>query len=186
MGMQSTVVDLSVSGHGSMCLSELKKQGPTTTVQPQPGFRCFSDVDRIDWSECRCLIGACRGLQVGLRGVKPEWHRCRIRDSGPRAFEVPDHVEWVRRIVLPCCLRGGRRRGLGGEIAPKVLERADQVVKELNDTLIPQGEKLQETKQTSKVDWGDFTNKVKNALKVTKDLGDRLQTMINDAESDDN
>ena len=55
------------------------------------------------------------GMQVGLRGVKPEWHRCRIRDSGPRAFEVPDHVEWVRRIVLPCCLRDydGRRRGLG-------------------------------------------------------------------------
>ena len=98
-----------------MCLSELKKQGPTTTVHTQPGFRCFSDVDRIDWSECRCLIGACRGLQVGLRGVKPEWHRCRIRDSGPRAFEVPDHVEWVRRIVLPCCLMryyDGRRRGL--------------------------------------------------------------------------
>ena len=115
MGMQSTVVDLSVSGHGSMCLSELKKQGPTTTVHTQPGFRCFSDVDRIDWSECRCLIGACRGLQVGLRGVKPEWHRCRIRDSGPRAFEVPDHVEWVRRIVLPCCLMryyDGRRQGL--------------------------------------------------------------------------
>ena len=98
-----------------MCLSELKKPGPTTTVHTQPGFRCFSDVDRIDWSECRCLIGACRGLQVGLRGVKPEWHRCRIRDSGPRAFEVPDHVEWVRRIVLPCCLMryyDGRRRGL--------------------------------------------------------------------------
>ena len=55
------------------------------------------------------------GMQVGLRGVKPEWHRCRIRDSGPRAFEVPDHVEWVRRIVLPCCLMryyDGRRRGL--------------------------------------------------------------------------
>ena len=60
MGMQSTLVDLSVSGHSSMCLSELKKQGPTTTVHTQPGFRCFSDVDRIDWSECRCLIGACR------------------------------------------------------------------------------------------------------------------------------
>ena len=115
MGMQSTLVDLSVSGHSSMCLSELKKQGPTTTVHTQLGFRCFSDVDRIDWSECRCLIGAGRGLQVGLRGVKPEWHRCRIRDSGPRAFEVPDHVEWVRRIVLPCCLRDfdGRRQGLG-------------------------------------------------------------------------
>ena len=55
------------------------------------------------------------GMQVGLRGVKPEWHRCRIRDSGPRAFEVPDHVEWVRRIVLPCCLMryyDGRRQGL--------------------------------------------------------------------------
>ena len=54
-------------------------------------------------------------MRVGLRGVKPEWHRCRIRDSGPRAFEVPDHVEWVRRIVLPCCLRDfdGRRQGLG-------------------------------------------------------------------------
>ena len=48
-------------------------------------------------------------------GLGPEWHRCRIRDSGPRAFEVPDHVEWVRRIVLPCCLRDfdGRRQGLG-------------------------------------------------------------------------
>ena len=54
------------------------------------------------------------GMQVGLRGVKPEWHRCRIRDSGPRAFEVPDHVEWVRRIVLPCRLRyyDWRRQGL--------------------------------------------------------------------------
>ena len=79
-----------------------------------------------------------------------------------------------------------RAPDLAGEIAPKVLEKADEVVYILNDILLPQGEKLQETKQTSKVDWGDFTNKVKNALKVTKDLGDRLQRMINDAESDDN
>ena len=87
---------------------------------------------------------------------------------------------------LNTTIGAARAPDLAGEIAPKVLERADHVFKELNDILLPQGEKLQETKQTSKVDWGDFTNKVKNALKVTKDLGDRLQRMINDAESDDN
>jgi len=78
-----------------------------------------------------------------------------------------------------------RSEDLVGEIAPKVLERADQVLKELNDILIPQGEKLQETKQTSKAHWGDFTLNVKNALKATKDLGDRLTTMMKDARSDD-
>ena len=54
-----------------------------------------------------------------------------------------------------------RSPDLVGEIAPKVLEKADQVVKELNDTLIPQGEKLQESKQASKVHWDDFNEKVK-------------------------
>ena len=78
-----------------------------------------------------------------------------------------------------------RSEDLVGEIAPKVLERADEVLKELNDILIPQGEKLQETKQTSKAHWDDFTLKVKNALKATKDLGDRLHTMIKNAQSDD-
>ena len=78
-----------------------------------------------------------------------------------------------------------RSPDLVGEIAPKVLERADQVVKELNDTLIPQGEKLQDCKQASKVHWDDFIEKVKNALKATKDLGDRLTTMMKDARSDD-
>ena len=78
-----------------------------------------------------------------------------------------------------------RSPDLVGELAPKVLERADQVVKELNDTLIPQGEKLQDCKQASKVHWDDFIEKVKNALKVTKDLGDRLTTMMKDARSDD-
>ena len=78
-----------------------------------------------------------------------------------------------------------RSPDLVGEIAPKVLERADQVVKELNDTLIPQGNKLQDSKQASKVHWDDFTEKVKNALKATKDLGDRLITMMKDARSDD-
>ena len=68
MGMQSTLVDLSVSGHGSMCLSELKKQGPTTTVHTQPGFRCFSDVDRIDWSECRIHPGPAGDCRLGLGG----------------------------------------------------------------------------------------------------------------------
>ena len=58
-----------------------------------------------------------------------------------------------------------RSPDLVGEIAPKVLERADQVLKELNDILIPQGEK--------------------NALKATKDLGDRLTTIMKDARSDD-
>ena len=74
-----------------------------------------------------------------------------------------------------------RSPDLAGEIAPKVLERADQVLKELNDTLLPQGEKLQETKKTSKVHWDDFTYRVKNALNETKTLGDRLDTMIKDA-----
>ena len=78
-----------------------------------------------------------------------------------------------------------RSPDLVGEIAPKVLERADQVLKELNGTLIPEGEKLQDRKQSSKVHWDDFTEKVKNALKATKDLGDRLTTMMKDARSDD-
>ena len=78
-----------------------------------------------------------------------------------------------------------RSEDLVGEIAPKVLERADQVVKELNDILIPQGEKLQETKQTSKAHWDDFTLNVKNALNSTKNLGDRLTTMMKDALSDE-
>ena len=78
-----------------------------------------------------------------------------------------------------------RSEDLVGEIAPKVLERADQVLKELNDILIPQGEKLQETKQTSKAHWDDFTLKVKHALKATTNLGDRLTTMMKDAHSDD-
>ena len=74
-----------------------------------------------------------------------------------------------------------RSPDLAGEIAPKVLERADQVFKELNDTLLPQGEKLQETKKTSKVHWDDFTYRVKNAFNETKALGDRLDTMIKNA-----
>ena len=78
-----------------------------------------------------------------------------------------------------------RSPDLVGEIAPKVLERADQVVKELNDTLIPQGEKFQESMQASKVHWGDFTERVKNALKATKNFGDRLHTLIKNAQSDD-
>ena len=78
-----------------------------------------------------------------------------------------------------------RSPDLVGEIAPKVLERADQVVKELNDTLIPQGEKLQDSKQASKVHWDDFIEKVKSALKATKDFGDRLTTMMKDAFPDE-
>ena len=78
-----------------------------------------------------------------------------------------------------------RSEDLVGEIAPKVLERADQVLKELNDILIPQGEKLQESKQTSKAHWDDFTLNVKNALNSTKNLGDRLTTMMKDALSDE-
>ena len=78
-----------------------------------------------------------------------------------------------------------RSEDLVGEIAPQVLERADQVLKELNDILIPQGEKLQETKQTSKAHWDDFTLNVKDALNATKNLGDRLTTMMKDARSDD-
>ena len=78
-----------------------------------------------------------------------------------------------------------RSPDLAGEIAPKVLERADQVLKELNGTLIPEGEKLQDRKQSSKVHWDDFTEKAKTALKTTKDLGDRLTTMIKDACSDE-
>ena len=78
-----------------------------------------------------------------------------------------------------------RSPDLAGEIAPKVLERADQVLKELNDILLPQGEKLQETKQTSKVHCDDFTERVKNALNETKTLGDRLHTMIKDAQVDE-
>ena len=78
-----------------------------------------------------------------------------------------------------------RAPDLAGEIAPKVLEKADEVVYILNDILLPQGEKLQETKQTSKAHWGDFTLKVKHALKATTNLGDRLTTMMKDAHSDD-
>ena len=90
-----------------------------------------------------------------------------------------------KAIKLMATIGEARSPDLVGEIAPKVLERADQVLKELNDILIPQGEKLQETKQTSKAHWDDFTLKVKNALKATKDLGDRLTTMMKDARSDD-
>ena len=78
-----------------------------------------------------------------------------------------------------------RSPDLAGEIAPKVLERADQVFKELNDILLPQGEKLQESKQTSKVQWDDFTERVKKTLKATKDHVNRLHTMIKNAQSDD-
>jgi len=78
-----------------------------------------------------------------------------------------------------------RSEDLVGEIAPKVLERADQVLKELKDILIPHGEKLQKSKQTSKAHWDDFTLNVKNAMNSTKNLGDRLTTMMNDARPDD-
>ena len=71
-----------------------------------------------------------------------------------------------------------RSPDLAGEIAPKVLEKADEVYKELNSTLIPQGEKLQESKQASKVHWDDFTQKVKSSLKATKELGERLDAMM--------
>ena len=97
--------------------------------------------------------------------------------------DIPPRSKALKLMAL---IGEARSPDLAGEIAPKVLEKADEVVKDLNDILLPQGEKLQETKQTSKVHWDDFTNKVKNALKATKDLGDRLQTMINDARSDDN
>ena len=43
-----------------------------------------------------------------------------------------------------------RSPDLAGEIAPKVLERADHQGAEL----IPQGEKLQESRQASEVHWG--------------------------------
>ena len=78
-----------------------------------------------------------------------------------------------------------RAPDLAGEIAPKVLEKADEVVKELNDTLIPQGEKLQESKQASKVHWDEYTEKVKNALKSTKELGERLNAMVQAARDSD-
>ena len=86
---------------------------------------------------------------------------------------------------LMATISEARSPDLVGEIAPKVLERADQVLKELNDILIPHGEKLQESKQTSKAHWDDFTLNVKNALNSTKNLGDRLTTMMNDARPDD-
>ena len=97
--------------------------------------------------------------------------------------DIPPRSKGLKLMAI---IGEARSPDLAGEIAPKVLEKADEVVYILNDILLPQGEKLQETKQTSKVHWDDFTNKVKNALKATKDLGDRLQTMINDARSDDN
>ena len=78
-----------------------------------------------------------------------------------------------------------RSPDLAGEIAPKVLEKADEVVKELNSTLIPQGEKLQEGKQDSKVHWDDFTEKVKSSLKATKELGERLNAMMKAARDSD-
>ena len=96
--------------------------------------------------------------------------------------DIPPRSKALKLMAL---IGEARSPDLAGEIAPKVLEKADEVVKELNSTLIPQGEKLQETKQTSKVHWDDFTNKVKNALKATKNPGDRLHTMIKDAQSDD-
>ena len=78
-----------------------------------------------------------------------------------------------------------RSPDLAGEIAPKVLEKADEVVKELNSTLIPQGKKLQEGKQASKVHWDDFIMKVKSSLKATKELGERLNAMMQAARDSD-
>ena len=86
---------------------------------------------------------------------------------------------------LNTTIGAARAPDLAGEIAPKVLEKADEVVKELNDTLIPQGEKLQESKQASKVHWDEYTEKVKNALKSTKELGERLNAMVQAARDSD-
>ena len=96
--------------------------------------------------------------------------------------DIPPRSKGLKLIGI---ITEARSPDLAGEIAPKVLEKADEVVKELNDTLIPQGEKLQESKQASKVHWDSFTEKVETALKTTKKLGDRLHTMIKDAQSDD-
>ena len=96
--------------------------------------------------------------------------------------DIPPRSKGLKLMAI---IGEARSPDLAGEIAPKVLEKADEVVKELNSTLIPQGEKLQEGKQASKVHWDDFTEKVKTALKRTKELGDRLTTMIKDAGSDE-
>ena len=79
--------------------------------------------------------------------------------------DIPPRSKGLKLIGI---ITEARSPDLAGEIAPKVLEKADEVVKELNDTLIPQGEKLQESKQASKVHWDEYTEKVKNALKSTK------------------
>ena len=46
-------------------------------------------------------------------------------------------------------------------------------------------EKLQESKQASKVHWDEYTEKVKNALKSTKELGERLNAMVQAARDSD-
>ena len=98
---------------------------------------------------------------------------------------VQRHSPRSKALKLMATVGEARSPDLVGEIAPKVLERADQVVKELNESLIPQAQKLQDSKQASKVHWDDFTEKAKTALKTTKNLGDRLTTMIKDACSDE-
>ena len=89
--------------------------------------------------------------------------------------DIPPRSKGLKLIGI---ITEARSPDLAGEIAPKVLEKADEVVKELNDTLIPQGEKLQESKQASKVHWDEYIEKVKNALKSTKELGERLNAMV--------
>ena len=96
--------------------------------------------------------------------------------------DIPPRSKGLKLIGI---ITEARSPDLAGEIAPKVLEKADAVVKELNDTLITQGEKLQESKQASKVHWDEYTEKVKNALKSTKELGERLNAMVQAARDSD-
>ena len=96
--------------------------------------------------------------------------------------DIPPRSKGLKLIGI---ITEARSPDLAGEIAPKVLEKADEVVKELNDTLIPQGEKLQESKQASKVHWDEYAEKVKNALKSTKELGERLNAMVQAARDSD-
>ena len=55
--------------------------------------------------------------------------------------DIPPRSKGLKLIGI---ITEARSPDLAGEIAPKVLEKADEVVKELNGILIPQGEKLQE------------------------------------------
>ena len=96
--------------------------------------------------------------------------------------DIPPRSKGLKLMAI---IGEARSPDLAGEIAPKVLEKADEVVKELNSTLIPQGKKLQEGKQASKVHWDDFIMKVKSSLKATKELGERLNAMMQAARDSD-